>query len=80
MDGVQSLKRLRSWMSLEQEFLHKRFIGQARKLDREELLDILEIVHANYLVRGGLFLRLSKWCQQQGYPLPEAEEITNPNK
>jgi hypothetical protein len=80
MDGVQNLERLRSWMSLEQEFLHKRFMGQARKLDREALLEILEIVHANYLVRGGLFLRLSKWCQRQGYALPEAHEITNPNK
>ena len=66
-------------MSLEQEFLHKRFMAQAAKLDREELLEILEIVHMNYLVRGGLFLRLSKWCQKQGYALPEAEEITNPN-
>jgi hypothetical protein len=80
MDGGQSLDRLRSWMSLEQEFLHKRFIAQARKLDKTELLEILEIVHANYLVRGGLFLRLSKWCQRQGYALPEADEITNPNK
>jgi hypothetical protein len=80
MDGGQSLERLRSWMSLEQEFLHKRFVAQAHKLDKPELLEILEIVHANYLVRGGLFLRLSKWCQQQGYALPEAEEITNPNK
>jgi hypothetical protein len=80
MDGVKSLERLRSWMSLEQEFLHKQFLAQANKLDQKELIEILEIVHANYLVRGSLFLRLSKWCQRQGYPLPDADEITNPNK
>ena len=67
-------------MSLEQEFLHKQFLAQANKLDRKELIEILEIVHANYLVRGSLFLRLSKWCQRQGHPLPDADEITNPNK
>jgi hypothetical protein len=80
MDGVESLERLRSWMSLEQEFLHKRFLAQARKLDKKELVEILEILHANYLIRGSLFLRLSKWCQRQGYPLPDADEITNPNQ
>ena len=67
-------------MSLEQEFLHKRFLAQARKLDKKELVEILEILHANYLIRGSLFLRLSKWCQRQGYPLPDADEITNPNQ
>lgn len=67
-------------MSLEQEFLHNRFLTQAQKLDRKELLEILEILHVNYLVRGALFLRLARWCQDQGYPLPEADEITNPGK
>ena len=42
-------------MSLEQEFLHKQFLAQANKLDQKELIEILEIVHANYLVRGSLF-------------------------
>lgn len=80
MNGAESSERLRSWMSLEQEFLHKRFLAQAEKLDKKELVEILEILHANYLVRGSLFLRLSKWCQRQGYPLPTADEITNPNQ
>lgn len=67
-------------MSLEQEFLHKQFLAQAGKLDKKELVEILEILHANYLIRGSLFLRLSRWCQRQGYPLPDADEITNPNQ
>ena len=75
MDKESSLQKLRDYMGLEQEFLHLRFMEKAKKLDKSELLEILELTHANYLVRGRLFTRLTHWCISNQVPLPCIEEF-----
>jgi hypothetical protein len=75
MDKKEVLSRLRDFMSLEQEFLHKSFMAQTPKLDKSELIDILDLVHANYLVRGRLFTKLAHWCSEQDYPIPGLDEL-----
>lgn len=50
-------------------------MAQTPKLDKSELIDILDLVHANYLVRGRLFTKLAHWCSEQDYPIPGLDEL-----
>lgn len=65
-------------MSLEQEFTHRRVLDEAQKLNRDQLLSVVNELHMHYLVRGGILSRLISWCQQEGYPLPDASEVLEP--
>jgi hypothetical protein len=75
MDNESSLKRLKEFMGLEQEFLHLQFMKKAAKLDKKELLEILDLTHANYLVRGRLFSKLTQWCLVNQMPLPAIDDL-----
>lgn len=66
------------WLSTEQEFLHKRVVGDFAKLDREQMLTIFEEVHKQYLIRNRLFSRLASWCAQSGVVLPGFDELLAP--
>jgi hypothetical protein len=66
------------WMNTEQEFLHKRVMIDAAKLDRDQLLDIFEMVHKQYLIRSNLFSRLARWCAQNSVILPGFDELLSP--
>lgn len=68
------------WTTPEQNFLHQRVLMDAKKLDKEQLLEIFEIVHKQYLIRGHLFACLSKWCAQNGVTLPAFSELLEPKK
>jgi len=58
------------WTTQEQDFMHQYFLMQAKKLDKEELLDLFEHVHKQYLVNHRLFKSLMKWCAKEGLGLP----------
>jgi hypothetical protein len=68
------------WMSTEQEFLHKRVMTDAAKLNREQLLEIFEGVHKQYLIRAHLFSRLASWCAQNSILLPGFDELLAPRE
>ena len=75
MDSKNILERLQEYMTLEMKFTHARFTTQAEKLDKEELLDILNIVHTNYLIRNGMFKKLIRHCIKEGVTLPPMSEL-----
>lgn len=68
------------WTTPEQNFLHQRVMMDAKKLDKEQLLEIFEIVHKQYQIRGHLFSRLSSWCAHNSVVLPSFSELLEPKK
>ena len=63
------------FLSVEGEFSHLKACEAARKLDKEELLDIFEVVHKQYLIRDNLFRKLLKFCTSNGLMLPDMAEL-----
>ncbi len=63
------------WMSQEQEFLHNRVMMDAKKLDRDGLLQILEMVHKQSLINKRLFSCLASWCARNQVTLPAFDEL-----
>jgi site-specific recombinase XerC len=68
------------WLNTEQEFLHKRVCADFAKLDREQMTEIFESMHKQYLIRNSLFSRLSSWCVRNGFVLPAFEELLSPKE
>ncbi len=68
------------WLSTEQEFLHKRVVGDFAKLDRDQMMEIFEGVHKQYLIRNHLFSRLASWCARSGVVLPGFDELLTPKE
>lgn len=63
------------WMSQEQEFLHNRVMMDAKKLDKDGLLQVLEMVHKQSLINKRLFSSLSTWCARNKIMLPPLDEL-----
>lgn len=63
------------WTTQEQDFMHQYFLMQAKKLSKEELLDIFESVHKQYLMKTRLLNCLIKWCLNTGINLPDIASI-----
>jgi thiol-disulfide isomerase/thioredoxin len=68
------------WQTQEQEFLHQRVMMDAKKLSKEELLQIFEGVHKQYLLQSHLFARLASWCASNKIILPSFEELLTPKE
>ncbi len=66
------------WRTPEQDFLHRRVLADAKKLDKDQLLEIFAEVHSQYLLRSHLFARLSAWCARTGVILPSFQELLEP--
>lgn len=66
------------WLNTEQEFLHKRVCGDFAKLDRDQMKEVFENVHKQYLIRNHLFSRLASWCAQNNVLLPGFDELLAP--
>ena len=79
MDSDKILEKLQEFMTLEMKFAHTRFTTQAEKLDKEQLLEILDIVHTNYLIRNGMFKKLVRHCIKEGVSLPPMSELWSKN-
>lgn len=75
MDADKIFEKLQGFLSLEQQFLNQRVKASAEKLDKDKLIEILEIIHTNYLVRSKMFKNLVKHCAQQGMVLPPLNEL-----
>jgi hypothetical protein len=75
MDADKVFEKLQGFLSLEQQFLNQRVKASAEKLDKDKLIEILEIIHTNYLVRSKMFKNLVKHCAQQGVVLPPINEL-----
>lgn len=59
----------------EQSFLHQRVLRDAKKLDKDDLVKVLEDLHRLYLIKGGLFTRMVNWCARTGVELPSFNEL-----
>ena len=68
------------WMNTEQEFLHKRVMTDAAKLNRDQLLEVFEGVHKQYLILSNLFARLASWCARNSVVLPAFDELLAPKE
>tara|TARA_B100000902_G_scaffold209811_1_gene199652 strand:+ start:1805 stop:2050 length:246 start_codon:yes stop_codon:yes gene_type:complete len=70
MDDKEILKAIHGYLTIEQEFQHKRVMDGCNKLGKEELTEIVDIVHTNYLVKTEMFRKLVAYCIANGYNLP----------
>ena len=52
----------------------------ARKLDKEDLLEIFEAIHKQYQIRDRLFSALVNWCVRSGVLLPPFSELLEPKQ
>lgn len=66
------------WVTPEQSFMHQRVMMDAKKLNKEELLEIFEGVHQQYQLRNHLFVCLTKWLVRNGVELPPFSELLTP--
>lgn len=69
------MDKLRSHMTLEQQFTHRAFLDGMGKLSRKEAREMLEIIYANYLIRGKLLENIIKYCVAYDIPLPSFGDL-----
>lgn len=62
-------------MTLEQQFTHRAFMDGLKKLSPEEATEILEIVYANYLIRGKILESIIKYCITHDVDLPSFGDL-----
>ena len=63
-------------MTMEQEFYHAYFMNRASKIDKvDDLVEILDLLHANYLVQKRLFSSLAREAARSGIELPTIAEL-----
>ena len=63
------------WLSTEQDFLHRKFMLDARSLDKEGLLDAFSHVLRQNMMNQHLFKRLMVYCTESGVALPSFAEL-----
>ena len=66
------------WLDTEQEFLHQRVLLDAKKLEKEQLLEFTGIIHKQHLINKKLFSSLARWCARSGVMLPPLDELLAP--
>jgi hypothetical protein len=67
--------KLRSHLTLEQQFTHRAFLDGMDKLSRKEAREVLEVVYANYLIRAKLLESIIKYCVAYGVHLPSFGDL-----
>jgi hypothetical protein len=67
--------KLRSHLTLEQQFTHRAFLDGMDKLSRKEAREVLEVVYANYLIRAKLLENIIKYCVAYGVHLPSFGDL-----
>ena len=76
MESEELLRQLRDYMTIEQEFYHHSFMSRARKIQKtEDFVEILDLLHANYLVQKRLFQNLARFVADSGAPLPPLGDL-----
>jgi len=71
----QLIEKLRSHLTLEQQFTHRAFLDGMDKLSRKEAREVLEVVYANYLIRAKLLENIVKYCIAYGVNLPSFGDL-----
>ena len=69
------IEKLRSHLTLEQQFTHRAFLDGMDKLSRKEAREVLEVVYANYLIRAKLLENIVKYCIAYGVNLPSFGDL-----
>jgi hypothetical protein len=69
------IEKLRSHLTLEQQFTHRAFLDGMDKLSRKEAREVLEVVYANYLIRAKLLENIIKYCIAYGVHLPSFGDL-----
>ena len=67
--------KLRSHLTLEQQFTHRAFLDGMDKLSRKEAREVLEVVYANSLIRAKLLENIIKYCVAYGVHLPSFGDL-----
>jgi len=82
MDRSQKelLDKLRTYLSLEQEFHHKVWVENVRKLDKDDFELALALIHTSYLIRGTLLENICKYCVRSSIDLPSFGELIELDK
>lgn len=62
-------------MTIEQQFTHKAFLTHFEQLNPKEAKELLEIIYANYLIRGKLLENIIKYCVAYDIPLPSFGDL-----
>lgn len=75
MDSKEIAEKLRSHLTLEQDFTLNAFLNGISKLDKQEAREILEVTYANYLIRGRILENLVKYCLLYGVHLPSFGDL-----
>jgi len=75
MNENEILGRIQGYLTMEQEFHHRRVLDSCKSLDKKELTEILGIVHTNYLVKTEMFKKLVAYCISRGYDLPPMSSL-----
>ena len=71
----QLIEKLRSHLTLEQQFTHRAFLDGMDKLSRKEARQVLEVVYANYLIRAKLLENIVEYCLAYGVNLPSFGDL-----
>jgi hypothetical protein len=71
------LDKLRSYLTLEQDFTHRAFLDGMDKLGSKESRELLGIIYANYLIRGRIIQNIIKYCVAYGIPLSSFDDLLN---
>ena len=69
------LDKLRSYLTLEQDFTHRAFLDGMDKLGPKESRELLGIIYANYLIRGRIIQNIIKYCEAYGIPLSSFDDL-----
>jgi hypothetical protein len=69
------LDKLRSHLTLEQDFTHRAFMDGMEKLSQQEARELLGIIYANYQIRGRILENIIKYCVAYGVDLPSFGDL-----
>ena len=69
------LDKLRSHMSLEEEFAHRRFVTGLKQMSEADRDLTIELTHANYLIRGKILESIVKYCVDNDVDLPSFGDL-----
>lgn len=66
------------WIDTEQQFTHVRLMNDAQKASKEQLINVLDVAHKNYLIQRKLFNNLLRYCATNGIHPPPLQELLEP--
>jgi len=75
MEADTVLDKLKSHLTLEQNFAHRVFLDKIKELDTPEAEEILSLVYASYLIRGTLLENIVMYCVANDVDLPSFGDL-----